>query len=434
MIYIIKANNGGMDSIVEIFLNGRWIPAAEFAPRERYDARFEYLVEYVFGDQPVPISFSMPVQLAEYGADLDGVDRGYPPFLLDLVPQGRGRDRLAKHLNLRDGEDKDLQLVQHGAFNPIGNLRVSTAVEYYNSELRNGSEASDGEGFAFGDIIERREALLEHIWLRAMLAAGTTGVQGAAPKLLLTERTDGRWFADAALPDGQAARHWLVKLPRGKHESDLQVLRNEAAYLRVIARCGLRYGGAPKHENDMLFVPRFDRQVGESGLVRLHQESLASLAGLRGFGLPISLYELVAAFYPHVTDRVAEVIEFLKRDILNQAMRNTDNHARNTAVQRLPDGRIQLTPVFDFAPMYLDRELIIRGCRWQLPGQPLRKDWEQILVELPVIDSDRPAIAAALRASHRWWGSSKPSCGMKASMRRSSAPASPASPACMRAY
>ncbi|WP_375338497.1 hypothetical protein [Variovorax paradoxus] len=38
-------------------------------------------------------------------------------------------------------------------------------------------------------------------------------------------------------------------------------------------------------------------------------------------------------------------------------MRNTDNHARNTAVQRLPDGALQLTPIFDFAPMFLDPEI-----------------------------------------------------------------------------
>ena len=51
--------------------------------------------------------------------------------------------------------------------------------------------------------------------------------------------------------------------------------------------------------------------------------------------------------------------------MLNLALRNTDNHARNTAVQRLVDGSIQLTPLYDFAPMYLDPELIVRGCVWR---------------------------------------------------------------------
>jgi len=70
-----------------------------------------------------------------------------------------------------------------------------------------------------------------------------------------------------------------------------------------------------------------------------------------------------------VTDPAREVREYLRRDILNLALRNTDNHGRNSAVLR-KNGQVRLSPLFDFAPMFLDPEGIGRLSRWEdeLPG------------------------------------------------------------------
>ncbi|WP_170285827.1 type II toxin-antitoxin system HipA family toxin [Propionivibrio limicola] len=388
-----------MRSIIEIHQNGNWIPAAEFVPAgARYCGTFGYLPDYVFGDAPTPISFAQPVSMEYYGIDIDKGYQPLPAFLLDLVPQGRGRTYLARELGIADGDDADLLLAQHGAFNPIGNLRLNTAVEFYESHKKEHPEGNP-PGYAIEDIAARQSAFLEHIWLHAMLTAGTTGVQGAAPKFLLTQNHDGLWFADAALPDADQARHWLVKLPRGSHETDYAVLRNEAAYLRVAQHCGLRVAGEPMLLRDMLFAPRFDRAVDQAGLHRLSQETLASLAGIRAFGVPVPLFELVRAFQPHVDDPVGEIVEFIRRDILNMAMRNTDNHARNTSVQRLPDGRVQLTPVYDFAPMYLDREFVVRGCKWRHERHHGRElvEWNDIVDLLTLSEDDKESVRAGLR-------------------------------------
>ncbi len=386
-----------MRSIIEVHTDAGWVPAAEFTPMGGgRSATFEYLIEYVFGSNPLPVSLTLPVTAERQGVGLDGEPPPCPAFLLDLVPQGRGRTYLAQELHLADGDDKDLLLAQYGAFNPIGNLRLDTAVQFYEKH-RTAHPDGGHEGFALKDILARQEAFLDHIWLHAMLSAGTTGVQGAAPKFLLTQDHSGQWFADSALPDEAAAAHWLVKLPRGKHETDYAVLRNEAAYMRVAERCGLRVAGEPMFEQDMLFLPRFDRVVAGGRVQRLHQESLASLASMRGFGLRISLFELVEAFNRHVTHPAAEIAEFMKRDVLNLAMRNTDNHARNTAVQRLADGTVQLTPLFDFAPMYLDRELIVRGCKWAVNNGRELTEWDDILETLNTDEADKPEIARELR-------------------------------------
>jgi serine/threonine-protein kinase HipA len=128
----------------------------------------------------------------------------------------------------------------------------------------------------------------------------------------------------------------------------------------------------------------------------LHQESLASVVGQRGFGMAQSQQSLVAGIRSVVTDPAQETLEFIKRDVLNMALRNTDNHARNTAVQRTSEGRIQLTPVFDFAPMFKDPEVIARSCQWRDKAGVRQPEWQQVIEQLAVPEHERAAIAAAL--------------------------------------
>jgi serine/threonine-protein kinase HipA len=148
---------------------------------------------------------------------------------------------------------------------------------------------------------------------------------------------------------------------------------------------------------DMLFLRRFDRLVVPGGGVqRLHQESLASVVGQRGFGVAQSQQALLAGLRRVVTDPARETLEFIKRDVLNLALRNTDNHARNTAVQRTPQGIVQLTPLFDFAPMFKDPEVVPRSCHWRDKAGVRQADWRQVIEQLDVPDTERTALAAEL--------------------------------------
>jgi serine/threonine-protein kinase HipA len=99
-------------------------------------------------------------------------------------------------------------------------------------------------------------------------------------------------------------------------------------------------------------------------VIRYGQESLCSLAGVADFGQAIPMEILCDAFMPYVTHPKQELKEFLLRDVMNVALGNTDNHARNTAISKYPDGRIALSPLYDFAPMILDEQGIARVSRW----------------------------------------------------------------------
>src|SRR3546814_11664631 len=89
-------------------------------------------------------------------------------------------------------------------------------------------------------MVERADVFVEQLAIHSMLAAGTPGVQGVAPKFLLTQDEEGRWFPDTALPDARARRHWIVKLPRGRPGPDFRILPPEALYLPATGARGLR--------------------------------------------------------------------------------------------------------------------------------------------------------------------------------------------------
>jgi serine/threonine-protein kinase HipA len=387
-----------MECHLEIYTEAGWRGCAIVSvddPRTggvRGGATFEYELDYVFAAAPAPVSLVLPVN-----TELRRTNH-WPSFMYDLVPQGNGRKYLLGQLRLADDAAADFALICAGAFNPIGCIRVREAVSYFEQHAgRHAASGVDG-GLTLPQILDRSEPFVERMLVHSMLAAGTTGIQGAAPKFLLTQDRAGMWHADGALPDAEAANHVIVKLPRGKAEVDRKVLRNEAAYMRVAHEMGLRTEGEVTLHGDMLFIPRFDRSVTQGRVLRHHQESAASVAGVVGFDMRPSQFDVLHALRKVVTDPLAETLEFLKRDVLNLAMRNTDNHARNTAVQ-VRNGAVRLTPLFDFGPMYLDPEGIARASRWYHPhtGNELRH-WRDVLAALDVSGADREALRDGLAA------------------------------------
>ncbi len=178
-------------------------------------------------------------------------------------------------------------------------------------------------------------------------------------------------------------RFWLVKFPRGKRTDprNRQVLKNEAPYLEVARQFGLRTGTALDYENETLFVPRFDRAVDGSRVIRYGMHSLYALAGVPGFGASVRHEVYCRALARFVSDPAAELREYIQRDVLNLALRNTDNHGRNSAVLR-KDGQIALSPIYDLAPMFLDPEGINRVTRWEDERPGNQPEWASLCEKL----------------------------------------------------
>jgi serine/threonine-protein kinase HipA len=211
-----------------------------------------------------------------------------------------------------------------------------------------------------------------------LFVAGSSGVQGEWPKVLLTRAKDGLLYLDHTLPDVQAVQHYIVKFGRGTDRQLASILRHEATYMDLAQQLGLRVHAPLVLRERALFIPRFDRVVQDGQVLRLAQESIATLTGMPGFESVPTHDQVCAALLRHCSDPQAEVLEYIKRDVVNLALGNKDNHARNTAVQRDFNGHIALTPLYDFAPMYLHPDGIARRIRWEGndAGQP---DWARVI-------------------------------------------------------
>ena len=233
----------------------------------------------------------------------------WPPVLVDLLPGGAGRRAWLRRLQVeRDGPQVDWHLLLGGAGSPPGNLRIAEAVplpppDHFRS------------GFHRRDIIEQGERFLDYAEERGAYVAGASSVQGEAPKYLLVEAHDGRFHAEGALPDEKAHKFWLVKFPRGRRtdERNQQILRNEAAYLEVARDFGIRTGEPLVYEEDVLFVPRFDRRVLAGRVERLGMNSLYAVADIPGFGAAVHHDIYCRALAQVASDPARELREYMLR-------------------------------------------------------------------------------------------------------------------------
>lgn len=74
------------------------------------------------------------------------------------------------------------------------------------------------------------------------------------------------------------------------------------------------------------------------------------------------------------------VFEYVRRDLLNRILGNTDNHGRNIAIIR-ESGKFRLAPIYDLAPMILDEEGVRRTTKWVAEREG-SSDWRDNCAEL----------------------------------------------------
>ena len=333
-----------------------------------------------------------------YPVDLENrYSRSWPPFLLDLIPQGHARRKLAEHLSLAEGSRaSDLPLLLRSATGGIGNIRIKEATEAETERLR----GVERQGVTEAEILERSDRFMEVADRFGMLASGSSGLQGEWPKVSMTQANDGLYYPDSFVTDDEAVRHVIVKLVRSNEPVDRLILEGEALYSRIAQEIGLNVSEPSTYAEGVLIIPRFDRKKKESGgTVRLGQESLVSAIGIADFGHVGTHEAYIDVLRQNSADPFADIVEYLKRDIANLALGNPDNHGRNSALSKHQDGTIRLSPLFDFAPMRLAKEGIVRSTRWAMMrdgGLDHLPNWKRISAELMPDPAEQKALATAL--------------------------------------
>jgi serine/threonine-protein kinase HipA len=342
----------------DIHLEGAWHPCATLTPttdhrsvrapiRVRYEA--DYAIEHLGARDHRALSVRAPVNLAFRTLP------HWPSFLVDLLPQGAARKRLDKNAATPLAP---WELLERGAVNPVGNLRVHP-----------GQPALPvaHPGFTLQEMVERGDAFVDHALAQGAAVAGATDTQGEAPKFWVVEDDAGRWHPDSGQLSVPIRRHALLKFPvpeaGGRAE---EILRHEAIFQAAAARLGLRVTpDLPQFLNGALLIPRFDRRMVDAKEIRLGVESLYSVMGvIDSASVAIRHDQVLIELAQCVDDFETEFVEYARRDFLNLALGNRDNHGRNQALLKDVDGTIRLAPIYDFGPAYLDARAIARVIHW----------------------------------------------------------------------
>lgn len=357
----------------EIFQHNEWTLAGSIEVRNP-DAGFlgettlSYEIDYWMANAAVEnrddkIVFDQRAASIADPVDLESHYRKtWPPFMLDLLPSGRARARLSVALDVEpNARSSDLPLLLRAGGSPVGNVRIKSAAEQERARL----DKVKRLGVTRREIFEKSDRFLEIVNFFAVIASGSSGLQGEWPKVAMTQATDGLYYPDPLVGDGEAIDHVIVKLLRSNNHRDDVILRAESLYSELAGNIGLNVFKRSEYANGVLIIPRFDRRVRDGNVVRVGQESFVSALNVAEFGY-IGHHESYIRLIKEVSaSPFDDVLEYVKREVANQAFGNSDNHGRNTAFSKDTNEGVRISPLFDFAPMRLAPESIPRSTRWR---------------------------------------------------------------------
>lgn len=382
---------------LQIHHNNAWHDAAELTFSDDYrpirlDYLFDYAINFLERDDNVAVSLNYPVQIFS-----DSTLKKFT-FLDDIVPSGASRRYWVQHLDIRrlPEFEQDFRLLQHATIAPIGNMRVKQAVP----------PAAPIHLFSADEVINRQPHFLEYAQANGAMTGGATGAGGEAPKLLLRQTKNGEIWIDNQQDDLSDDAYFLIKYPRNQRtEIDCDILRAEFHYYHEINDLGFEtmdVAAMKLHEGERypsLWLPRFDVRHEQGKTTRYAMQSLYSLLE-KGAGAALNHGQVIREVVEKIGqshtvgqgaafDAQQWILTYLQRDILNIAFGNSDNHGRNMSILR-DSGSLKWSPIYDFAPMRADPEMIIRSSTW---GAPLEIGGEYDFVAIAqslgdVVDSD----------------------------------------------
>lgn len=369
-----------MDSrlTLQIFLDGAWHDAVQLnfpIPEQgrEGESELEYIFDYAINHFE---RYDLSACSALYPVELSHTRRHKPwfAFIDDIMPAGAARRFWVNQLGLENLPrlEQDFTLLKTGCIAPVGNMRIKEALP-----LTSSGQQIPKQTFTVTDVLERNTDFLQYANEMGAVGGGATGAGGEAPKLVIRCNKQSQVWIDAYQDDLKTTdTHYLVKFPRNRQtEIDKDILRAEFHYYHTLTELGINTIDTEKmkllEHDDLpsLWLPRFDLGFIDDQLNHFGLESVFSLlelppgSNMAHLTVVTELVKLLSSM-THNFNAQSFVNEWVKRDFLNVVFGNSDNHGRNTAFLKKPGRPLQLSPVYDFAPMKADPEGVIRTTRW----------------------------------------------------------------------
>lgn len=315
-----------------VLKDGSSILAGQFARSAVHrKSLFKYSKAYL--NHPEAYSFD-PINLPltdqtfeqEYYRDKTGI----PGALLDGGPDGWGRHILTLFRDPPPVSDIDFLIAGSGT--GVGTLRFTkTANEVPEAFVPAPPFQDLNEICAVAGMMDSKAPIRKE-QRRYFEPAASIG--GARPKTVIEHK----------------GADWLVKFPRRYEAYDnplaehvtMQMAREAGINAAETEIVNTEYG-------NVLLVKRFDR--GDFG--QAHMVSMMSISGvtsIREANNENMSYVAIAKNLESMCTESGSSLEVFRRVVFNVATGNTDDHMRNHAVLRYPDGRWAMSPAYDLVP------------------------------------------------------------------------------------
>ena len=299
---------------------------------------FVYDDRWRSSDGAYPLSFSMPLAVAEHG------HARIEPWLQGLLPDN---DAVLSSWGRR------FHVSPRNAFALLGAVGEDCAGSVQLLRPDRVAAALEDEGqridwLTEGEVAERLRILKNDQgawWISD--DAGRFSLAGAQAKTALL--FDGRRWG---VPGGRTPTTHILKPP-----IEAGHVENEHVCLALASALGLPAAGSEirRFEDETaIVVKRYDRLPNSGGIRRLHQEDMCQALGLP----PTSKYqsdggpgckEICETIWTHSGAPEADVRTFARAQILNWIVGGTDGHAKNFSLLIGAGGRARLAPLYDVA-------------------------------------------------------------------------------------
>ena len=317
--------------VLNVFLLGRRVGRIDYASHHN-EMRFAYDADYLAQPDAAPLSHSLPLQAESFDSEAT------TNFFENLLPPDVVRRKLGPILHLS----------RHNVFGFLEALGGDCAGAI--SLLSSDAAVADGEERVRRLTDDEATEILKSLKKRPLYVNGVEGyrISGAgAQSKLIARLEDGH----VALPlFGTPSTH-IIKPPA---EDYPDTVYNESFAMRLAEALGLKTaksGLLRLKGGDYYWTERFDREVVDGRICRLHQEDFCQVCGISGEfkyeseGGP-SFADCQAAMQ-EMKMTLADRVAFIDRMIFNYLIGNGDAHGKNSAIlYRGRDGRA-LAPLYD---------------------------------------------------------------------------------------
>ena len=318
---------------LDVYLLGRLAGKIEYVSHHNL-MTFHYDETYISQDDAIPLSHSLPFGLKNFDSERT------TNFFSNLLPAENVRKRLGLILHLS----------RHNIFGFLAAIGGDCAGAV--SIQPEGQRPEDGTSERLLELDENgAEDILKSLPQRPLYAQGIEGyrISGAGAQSKLVARLAGGRIQLPlyGTPSTHIFKPELKDFPESCH-NEMFVMRLASAIGLPTAKCGiLRIKGLPYY-----FTERFDREIVDGFVRRLHQEDFCQALDVD----PELKYECEAGpTFRSCTTVMREMnlglrhqVNFIKRMIFNYLVGNADAHGKNSGI--LYRGKkAELAPIYDVA-------------------------------------------------------------------------------------